>query len=49
MTDRDWEFAIGDFGDPLGDIFDWMLPPYPAWMPDWQRQGKIETQTELEL
>ncbi len=28
MNNRDWEFAIGDLGDPLADIKDWMLPPY---------------------
>ena len=27
MTDRDWQFAIGDLGDPLRDIEWWMLPP----------------------
>lgn len=30
MTDRDWDFAIGDLGNPLRDIEWWMLPPYPA-------------------
>jgi hypothetical protein len=24
----------------LADIKDWMLPPFPAWMPDWQKQGR---------
>jgi hypothetical protein len=42
MTDRDWDFCIGDLGNPLADIHDWMLQPYPAWMPKWQRQGKLK-------
>ena len=28
-TERDWDFAFGDLGDPLADIDDWMIPPYP--------------------
>jgi hypothetical protein len=31
MNDNDWGFAIGDLGDPLSDIMDWMIPPYPDW------------------
>ncbi len=27
MTDYDWDFAIGDLGDPLADIEWWMTPP----------------------
>ena len=27
MTDRDWQFAFGDLGDPLADVEWWMLPP----------------------
>ena len=42
MNDRDWQFAIGEFGDPLADVHDWMLPPFPDWMPDWQKQGRLE-------
>lgn len=34
MTSRDWEFAIGSLGDPLADIFDWMIPPYPKCLID---------------
>ena len=33
MTDYDWDFAFGDLGNPLADIADWMLPPFPAWYP----------------
>lgn len=29
MNDRDWDFAIGSLGDPLFDIMDWMICPYP--------------------
>ena len=32
MSDHDWEFLMGDFGDPLADIEDWMLPPRPLWI-----------------
>ena len=28
MTDRDWQFAFGDLGDPLADIEWWMLPSW---------------------
>ena len=41
MNDRDWAFAIGDLGDPLRDIADWMLPPYPSWLPESIRMGHI--------
>jgi len=34
MTSRDWDFAIGDLGDPLVDIKHWMLPPYPKCLVD---------------
>jgi len=34
MTSRDWDFIIGDFGDPLADIELWMLPPHPQWIVD---------------
>ena len=30
MTSRDWDFAFGSLGDPLADIKDWMIPPYPS-------------------
>jgi len=29
LYDRDWDFIIGSFGDPLADIEDWMIPPFP--------------------
>lgn len=29
MNNRDWGFLTGDLGDPLADIKDWMLIPYP--------------------
>ncbi len=32
MTDKDWDFAIGDLGDPLADIEWWMTPPHPQWL-----------------
>jgi len=34
MTERDWDFAIGDLGDPIADIEDWMLRPYPQCLID---------------
>lgn len=34
MDDRDWGFAIGDLGDLLADIEDWMTPPYPQCLVD---------------
>ncbi len=44
MIDRDWDFAIGDFGNPLRDIEDWMLPPYPKWLSESVRKGEIDEQ-----
>ena len=41
MNQRDWDFAIGDLGDPLADIKEWMLPPYPAWLPEWVKRGEV--------
>jgi len=32
MNDNDWNFAIGDLGDPLADILWWMTPPHPDWL-----------------
>ena len=34
MTERDWGFAIGELGDPLADVSDWMLHPYPQCLID---------------
>lgn len=34
MNDRDWDFAFGELGDPLKDIEDWMIPPYPKCLLD---------------
>ncbi len=34
MNSNDWGFAIGSLGDPLADIYDWMLPPRPARHPE---------------
>ncbi len=34
MTSRDWDFIIGDFGNPLADIKDWMLRPHPQCLID---------------
>lgn len=42
MTERDWNFVLGPLGDPLADIMDWMLPPYPKCMPERQREGRID-------
>ena len=28
MTNRDWDFAFGNLGDPLVDIEEWMIPPF---------------------
>jgi len=41
MSSRDWDFAIGELGNPLADIKDWMLLPFPAWMPEWQQRGEL--------
>ena len=41
MDDYDWAFAIGGLGDPLADVKDWMLPPYPKYMPEWVREGRL--------
>jgi hypothetical protein len=41
MKDRDWNFTIGDIGDPMADIQDWMLRPYPSCLPDWIKHGKL--------
>ena len=41
MNDRDWQFAIGELGDPLADVEWWMRQPYPDWIPDWQKQGRL--------
>lgn len=50
MTTRDWDFAMGSLGDPLADIKDWMIPPYPTWMPAWQRRGELHgTQKEDDM
>ncbi len=40
MTDYDWDFAIGDLGNPLADIEWWMLPPYPEWI--FNKEDKVE-------
>ena len=40
MTSRDWDFALGDLGNPLRDIKEWMLPPYPSWLPTIIRRGQ---------
>lgn len=42
MNRRDWDFAIGSLGDPLADIHDWMLPPFPSWLPKPIRMGYID-------
>ncbi len=42
MNDRDWGFAMGDLGDPLADIEDWMLPPFPKWMSRAKREGSTD-------
>lgn len=43
MSNRDWDFAIGDFGDPLADIKDWMLRPYPKCInPETYEPPKLE-------
>ena len=47
MDKRDWGFALDyEFGNPLADIKEWMVPLYPAWMPDWQRKGELHAETE---
>ena len=32
MNERDWDFALGELGNPLADIEHWMTPPYPKCM-----------------
>ncbi len=44
MNSRDWDFAIGNLGDPLADIEWWMIPPYPKWLPETIRNGGINEQ-----
>ncbi len=44
MDDHDWQFAIGDLGDPLADIEDWMIPPYPEYL-----TGQMESLCETNL
>ena len=41
MNSRDWDFVFGDLGNALADVKDWMCPPYPSWMPKWQREGRV--------
>lgn len=41
MNERDWEFAFGDLGNPLTDIKDWMLLPYPQWLKNDLKNGKV--------
>ena len=55
MNDRDWGFALGELGDPLADIKEWMIPPYPAWLPKEIRTGQgqlrgneYDTETEAQ-
>lgn len=31
MDEKDWGFAIGELGDPLADIKDHFLLPFPEW------------------
>ena len=38
MTQKDWDFAFGGLGDPLADIEDWMIPPFPQWVLDKERK-----------
>jgi len=38
MNEKDWNFALGSLGNPLADIKDWMLPPYPDWMEEKMRK-----------
>jgi len=45
MTSRDWDFVLGSLGDPLADIKDWMLPPYPQCLID---MGVYNTQLKKE-
>ena len=47
MTPRDWDFAFGSLGDPLADIKDWMIPPYPKWRIKHSKEVAIgETKTK---
>jgi len=47
MSEYDWGFVFDyEFGNPLADIKEWMVPLYPAWMPDWQRKGELHAETE---
>jgi len=32
MNNKDWNFIFGELGNPIADIKDWMLMPYPKWM-----------------
>jgi len=48
MNQRDWDFAIGDLGNPLRDIKDWMLRPYPSWLPYWVKAGEVRDPLTIE-
>ena len=45
---RDWDFLMGDFGDPLADIEDYMIPPFPHKQPNKEDKSDDETQTQDE-
>jgi len=49
MNSRDWDFAIGSLGDPLADIEDWMMPPYPTCLPEWQRRGHLSEERSTDV
>ena len=35
MNNRDWEFAFGDFGDPLKDVDEFLSNPHEKFHKDW--------------
>ncbi len=45
MTDQDWDFCIGNLGDPLQDIEWWMTPPHPDWVEE-ERERSIDGTTQ---
>lgn len=46
MCEFSCPFLTEDFGNPLRDIEDWMLPPYPTCLPQWVREGRLHPPQE---
>ena len=46
MNNRDWDFLMGDFGDPLADIEDYMIPPFLHKQPNKEDKSNDTTQNQ---